>query len=37
MNPNQINNIIGEIEENFIGNHEDDQYYIEQIKFILPN
>ena len=37
MNPNQINNILGEIEDNFIGNHEDDQYYIEQIKLILPN
>ena len=37
MNPHQINDIIGEIEENFIGNHQDDQYYIEQIKFILQN
>ena len=37
MNPNQINDIIGEIEENFIENPEDDKYIIEQIKSILPN
>jgi len=37
MNPNQINDIIGEIEENFTENPEDDKYIIEQIKSNLPN
>ncbi len=37
MNPSQINGIIGEIEDHFIENLEDDKFIIEQIKSILPN
>ena len=35
MNPQEINKIIGEIQNNFIEN-ENDNYIIEQIKSILP-
>ena len=36
MNAKQINNIINEIQDNFIDNIETDSYIIEQIKSILP-
>ena len=36
MNPKQINDILSDIQENFIENEENDSYIVEQIKSILP-